>query len=86
MKSIINYLTETRNDYLELSKEYPYTKSAKYLWLNTEGDIYGFMTDKHIEAFGKDFDDEESVKEILGLKVGEVFDADGGINIYFRIA
>lgn len=85
MKSIINYITESNDDW-SIVDQYSYSKSAKYFWINTEGYNYGFMTEDNIKSFASDFDDEDIVDDILKLNTGECYDADGGINIYFKIA
>lgn len=83
MKSILNFINESAN-YWEMHRHFSYIPSAKYLWMNTEGLVYGFMTDKDIKSLASDFE-EDAVDYIYALKPGEMYDADGGINLYFRI-
>lgn len=91
MKSLIEYLNETRTYWQPAfgtpqSNDMKYSDDKKFLWFTTEGQVYGFMSEKMIKAFENDYEGaEDDVKAILDLKPGEMFDADGGINIYIRI-
>ena len=61
-------------------------KNAKWLLINTEGEIISAVTAKDLNSFIDDFDaDPEDIAKIKKLKIGESYDADGGINIYVRI-
>lgn len=65
---------------------FKWTPNCKFIWLNTEGEKIGFLSENEIESFGNDYNDDNLVKEILSLKPGEMYDADGGINYYIRYA
>jgi len=60
-------------------------KGAKWLLINTEGETISAITKKDLDSFKDDFDDEETGPAVKKLKIGESYDADGGINIYIRI-
>jgi acyl-ACP thioesterase len=60
-------------------------KAAKWLLINTETEIISAITEKDLDSFKDDFDDEETGPAVKKLKIGESYDADGGINIYLRI-
>lgn len=57
----------------------------QYLWINLESQEIGSFSEKRIESFASDFGDEHIANELKKLKVGEVYDADGGINIYIKL-
>ena len=91
MKSLIEFLNESRTYWQPAydtpqSKDMEYSEDKPFLWFTTEGQVYGFMSEKMIKEFENDDDaNKEDIKAILDLKPGEMFDADGGINIYIRI-
>ena len=60
-------------------------KGAKWLLINTETETIAAVTKKDLDSFAADFDDEETGPAVKKLKIGESYDADGGINIYIRI-
>ena len=74
------HLSDTKGEELNIPK------SAKWLLINTEGEIISAVTAKDLNSFIDDFDaDPEDIAKIKKLKIGESYDADGGINIYVRI-
>lgn len=58
---------------------------AKWLMINTETEVVAAVTENDVDGFGEDFGDDALAKALKGLKVGETYDADGGITIYIRI-
>lgn len=60
-------------------------KNAKWLLINTETEIISAITEKDLDSFADDFDDDVTGPEVKKLKIGQSYDADGGINIYIRI-
>lgn len=61
-------------------------KKVKWLLINTESEIISGVTERDLKAWTEDDDSfEYAEKAIKALKIGEAFDADGGINIYIRI-
>lgn len=89
MKDIINKINENWEFQSNLkdtsSKEINVPKDAKWLLINTEGEVISAVTENDIDSWKEDFDDEETGPAIKKLKIGESYDADGGINIYIRI-
>ena len=89
MKDIINKINENWEFQSNLkdtsSKEINVPKDAKWLLINTEGEVISAVTENDIDSWKEDFDDEETGLAIKKLKIGESYDADGGINIYVRI-
>ena len=67
------------------SDEINIPKNAKWLLINTETEIICAITEKDLDSFAVDFDDEDTGPAVKKLKIGESYDADGGINIYIRI-
>lgn len=75
-----SHLSDTMGEELDIPK------SAKWLLINTEGEMISAVTPKDLNSFISDFDaDPEDITKIKKLKIGESYDADGGINIYIRI-
>lgn len=74
-----SHLHDTDSDELNIPEK------AKWLLINTEGEMITAITEKDLDSFKDDFDDEETGLAIKKLKIGESYDADGGINIYVRI-
>lgn len=60
-------------------------EKAKWLLINTEGEMITAVTEKELDSFKDDFDDDKTAQAVKKLKIGESYDADGGINIYIRI-
>ena len=89
MKDIKNFINENWEFQSHLhdteSDELNIPKDAKWLLINTEGEMISAVTEKDLDSFKKDFDDEETGPAVKKLKLGESYDADGGINIYVRI-
>ena len=90
MKDIKNFISESSwefqsnlNDTVGEGIDVP--DDAKWLLINTETEMIIAITEKDLDSFKDDFDDEETGPAVKKLKVGESFDADGGINIYIRI-
>jgi len=86
MKEITKYLTESHNQW-DIDNEWAFNASTEFMWINTEGQSIGFMSEKQVKSFVDDFGEEEqgTVDDILALKVGEMYDSDAGINLYVRI-
>lgn len=74
-----SHLHDTESDELNIPEK------AKWLLINTEGEMITAITEKDLDSFKDDFDDEETGPAVKKLKIGESYDADGGINIYVRI-
>lgn len=66
-----------------LGQDFSYNDSKPYLWINTESERIGFVSESEVQSWSED--DEEAVEEILALKPGEMYDSDGGINLYICI-
>ena len=61
-------------------------KDIKWLLINTENQTISGVTEKDLKQWSEDFDGfEEGEKAVKALKIGDSYDADGGINIYIRI-
>ena len=69
----------------ETDVEFNVPKNAKWLLINTETEMISAVTEKDVDSFKDDFDDNEIGPALKKLKIGESYDADGGINIYVRI-
>lgn len=89
MKDIISKINEsweyTDNLQSREGVEINVPEKAKWLLINTEGEIITAVTEKELDSFKDDFDDDEIAQAVKKLKIGESYDADGGINIYVRI-
>ena len=60
-------------------------KDVKWLFISTETEILMPVTEKDLEGWSEDFGDDTLEKEVKALKIGDSYDADGGISIYVRI-
>ena len=107
MKDIISKINEsweyTDNLQSREGVEINVPEKAKWLLINTEGEMITAVTEKELDSMGEDveslsdkykkeldsfkddFDDDETAQAVKKLKIGESYDADGGINIYVRI-
>ena len=89
MKDIISKINEsweyTDNLQSREGVEINVPETAKWLLINTEGETITAVTEKELDSFKDDFDDDETAQAVKKLKIGESYDADGGINIYVRI-
>ena len=97
MKNIKNYITESSKgweyfksvtDPSSLGIDLPGldNKNAKWLLINTQGEMISPYTEADIKQASEDLEDDGYFEEsIKALKIGESFDSDGGINIYVRI-
>lgn len=89
MKDIISKINEnweyTDNLQSREGVEINVPEKAKWLLINTESEIITAVTEKELDSFKDDFDDDETAQAVKKLKIGESYDADGGINIYVRI-
>lgn len=90
MKNIVNKINEAweYNDDLRSSAkgvELDIPQNAKWLLINTDAETISAVTEKDLDSFKDDFDDDVTGPEVKKLKVGDSYDADGGINIYIRI-
>lgn len=60
--------------------------SIKWLLIDTETEMISGVTEYDLKQWTEDFEGwDEGEKAVKSLKVGESYDADGGINIYLRI-
>ena len=75
----VSKLHSTKSDNINIPEE------AKWLLINTEGEMISAITENDLDSFEDDFGDDETAQEVKKLKIGESYDADGGINIYIRI-
>lgn len=93
MLNLEKYIRESQNAEWEFNSDIDgYGKSVsfsvknKWLYINTETLIIAPVDEKTLNSYVKEFDmDPEELKDIKNLKVGESYDADGGITIYVRI-
>lgn len=90
MKDIVNkinenweYINDLRSSAEGVELDIP--KNAKWLLINTETETISAVTEKDLDLFKDDFDDDVTGPEVKKLKIGESYDADGGINVYIRI-
>ena len=60
-------------------------ENAKWLLINTETETISAITENDLDSFKYDFDDDVTGPKVKKLKIGDSYDADGGINIYIRI-
>ena len=60
-------------------------KEAKWLFINTEGEEIIPVTEKDLKSWEDDLGQSYILPACKKLKIGESFDADGGISIYVRI-
>lgn len=61
-------------------------KNVKWIFINTETEVIMPVTEKDLDNWAEDFGiGDEFTKAVKALKIGESYDADGGISIYVRI-
>ena len=58
---------------------------AKWLYINTQGETIAPYTEADLKQATEDLEDDFLETEVKKLKIGESYDADGGISIYVRI-
>ena len=96
MKNIKNYITESSKgweyfksvtDSSTLGIDLPGldSKNAKWLFIDTQGEMISPYTEADLKQATKDLEDDTLEKEVKKLKIDESYDADGGISIYVRI-
>ena len=96
MKNIENFINEANHKtdgwtystaYSEYDEELQDLDDPKVKWLliNTEGKHIMPVSSDDLHSWSYDYEDDTVEKECKKLKVGESYDADGGINIYIRI-
>lgn len=92
MKDIKNYLIMEYNPWKYNSgmhgtedEDLNIPPQAKWLLINPETETIIAITEKDLDSFKDDFDDDTTGEAVKKLKIGESYDADGGINIYVRI-
>ena len=97
MKDIKNYINESSNawEYLSSVSDPSHSgiklsglekKDAKWLYINTDSQIITPYTEDDLKQWTEDFEgDDTGEKAVKALKIGEIYDADGGINLYIRI-
>ena len=94
MKNIKNYITESSKgwEYFESVTDTSSinlpgldNKATKWLFINTQGEMISPYTAADLKQATEDLEDDTLEKEVKKLKIGESYDADGGISIYVRI-
>ena len=97
MKGLIEFLNESNNSWKYFqSVTDPSTfgidlpglgdKDAKWLFIDTQGEMISPYTEADLRQATKDLENDDTIeKAVKKLKIGESYDADGGISIYVRI-
>lgn len=97
MKNIKNYITESSKgweyfksvtDPSSLGIDLPGldNKNAKWIYIDTQNEMISPYTEADLRQATKDLEGDDTIeKEVKKLKIGESYDADGGISIYVRI-
>ena len=96
MKNIKNFITESSSAWVynqDIMENQPRDidlpklgdPKNKWLFINTETEILMPVTEKDLAGWSEDFGDDTLEKEVKALKIGDSYDADGGISIYVRI-
>jgi len=95
MKNIKEFIIENKNGWSFVSSSWDNNdgeslnglnkKDAKWLFINTESEILMPVTEKDLKEWSEDNGNDELEKAVKALKIGESYDADGGISIYVRI-
>lgn len=58
----------------------------KWLFINTQGEMIAPISEADLKEWTDEMDEGDDIlKECQKLKIGEAYDADGGISIYIRI-
>jgi len=58
----------------------------KWLFINTQGEMIAPVSEADLKEWADEMDEGDDIlKECQKLKIGEAYDADGGISIYVRI-
>lgn len=91
MRTINEYMNESNNDQWTILTSMNGIKQAKVdlnnsemLWFNLDSQMMAPISSDDIRYL--EHEDKDLADIIRSLKVGESYDADGGINIYMRIA
>ena len=75
MKDIISKINEsweyTDNLQSREGVEINVPEKAKWLLINTESEIITAVTEKELDSFKDDFDDDETAQAVKKLKIGE---------------
>ena len=94
MKDIKSFITEGENgwEFIESSWDNSGepldaldTSAVKWILVNTESEFIMAVTENDLKSWSEDEGDDTLEKEVKKLKIGESYNADGGINIYLRI-
>lgn len=97
MKNIKNYINESSNAWEYFSSVTDPSsagiklpgldnKDAKWLYINTESQMITPYTEDDLKQWTKDYEgDDTGEKAVKALKIGEIYNEDGGINLYVRI-
>lgn len=94
MKDINTYLTEGKSGWQfdrgtlkqsSLSLDELNDSDVKWIRINIESEVIIPVTKEDIKLWAEDDENDELEKSVNSLKVGETYDADGGINLYIRI-
>lgn len=60
-------------------------RDAQFMWISTEANMIGLISQKELEGNFRDFDMEDDLKDVLRLRPGESWSIDG-FNIYIRLS
>ena len=88
MKNLRDFLTINEaadNMEFEYDRDAKYKPNCKFLWINTEENLYGFITEATVQEWADDYEDDPLAEELFNTKVGDYVSVDG-LNHYFRIA
>ena len=94
MKDIKSFITEGENGWEFIESSWDNSgepldaldiSAVKWILVNTESEFIMAVTEKDLKSWSEDEGDDTLEKEVKKLKIGESYNADGGINIYLRI-
>lgn len=85
LRDFLNINEAADNMKFEYDREAKYKPNCKFLWINTEENLYGFITEATVQEWAEDYEDDPLAEELLKTKVGDYVSVDG-FNHYIRIA
>lgn len=97
MKDIKNFITESSSTWVyneDIMENQPRdidlpklgNPENKWLFINTEGEMIAPVSEADLKSWADEMGEGDNIlKECQKLKIGEAYDADGGISIYVRI-
>ena len=97
MKDIKNFITEDNGGWVytqDIMENQPKDISLprldkpenKWLFINTQGEMIAPVSEADLKEWADEMEEGDDIlKECQKLKIGEAYDADGGISIYVRI-